>query len=123
MTAIKVFMADPKHDDKVMDAAARAMAEADAKCLRSGVFIIDFADATVIGISEKVPPYELFHAERPMENSILAGGFGAATPYPWDEPWSPGNSIEDTMAEMFSADELRLIEDDTQELKEAREHG
>lgn len=121
MPAIKVFNRDPKHDDKVRDAVARAMAEVDERHLHAGVFVIDFADATVSGISDRVPEREVLEISRRGENSILAGGFGSSIEYPWSEPWKPGPTADDAMSEVFSDEEIARLKEDTEELKGARD--
>jgi hypothetical protein len=43
--------------------------------MNAGIGVIDFADATVVVISQKIPHREVFEVQRPNENSIREGGF------------------------------------------------
>lgn len=64
------------HDDQVRDAVGHAQKIAYEKGLHCGIGIIDFADATIVFLSERIPDHEVFEMSRPTENSILHGGFG-----------------------------------------------
>lgn len=121
MPGIKVFKRDPKHDEKVMDAVARAQAEINDRNLEAGIFVIDYADATISGISMRVPRGDLHILNQSGENSLLSGGFGAAVEYPWSEPWKPGPSAADAMQEVFSDSEIAALKEDTAELKGMRD--
>ena len=78
----KVYWTEPEHDDKVRAWVAVAMRQAEHDWTSvgraHGVGVIDFADCTVIVLSDKIPLGEVFTMQRKTENSILHGGFGAA---------------------------------------------
>lgn len=61
------------HDDTVRDLISAAMKYADDMGLARGIGVIDFADCTVVVLSERIPPREVFVTERRGENSILSG--------------------------------------------------
>lgn len=61
------------HDDTVRDLIGAAMKYADDMGLQRGIGVIDFADCTVVVLSERIPAREVFVTERRGENSILSG--------------------------------------------------
>jgi hypothetical protein len=77
----KVYWRNPdgtrnvNHDDLVREAIQRIQASCEMWPGAGGVAVIDFADATIIYRSEKVPEFEVFTTQRDKENSIREGGF------------------------------------------------
>jgi hypothetical protein len=77
----KVYWTEPDHDGKVQSWIAVAMKQAERELAagwQRGVGVIDFADCTVVVLSDTIPLGEVFVVQRKTENSILHGGFGAA---------------------------------------------
>jgi len=75
----KVYWTNPdgstnvNHDDTVRDLIERAQETCGRLSLDRGVGVIDFADCTVVVISQVIPAREVFVADRRTENSIAAG--------------------------------------------------
>jgi hypothetical protein len=73
--APRVYHTDPRHDERVRELIAVGMERIDRLSMNAGIGVIDFADATVVVISQKIPHREVFEVQRPNENSIREGGF------------------------------------------------
>jgi hypothetical protein len=61
------------HDDHVRDLIDQATKYADDHGLTRGVGVIDFADCTVVVLSQAIPAREVFVTERRGDNSIESG--------------------------------------------------
>jgi len=76
----KVYWNEDDHDEKVQQWIQVAMRQAEREWTGYGpgygVGVIDFADCTVIVLTQAIPLGEVFTMNRRLENSILHGGFG-----------------------------------------------
>lgn len=71
----KVLRNAPDHDDKVRELISVGMEKVERDGLLRGIGVLEFDDATVVVISQRIPHREVFVTRRKGENSIRHGGF------------------------------------------------